>query len=156
MRWDRFAMSQATDQAVLALFNSNKTLFDGSLVRARHILVAPPAGDSQAQAVAKNRLIAIKADVMKRSTQAGPKLPAQTDNVEKEKTRNKAIEDAFGEFAGKESTCPSKSQGGNLGWFPFSSMVETFAKAAFALRPFEMSDVVTTQFGYHLILVTDR
>ena len=35
-------------------------------------------------------------------------------------------------------------------------MVEPFAKAAFALKPFQMSDVVQTQFGVHLILLTDR
>ena len=42
-------------------------------------------------------------------------------------------------------------------WFPrIGSMVEPFAKAAFAMKPFQMSEVVTTQFGYHLILVTGR
>jgi peptidyl-prolyl cis-trans isomerase C len=35
-------------------------------------------------------------------------------------------------------------------------MIEPFAKAAFAMKPYAVSDVVTTPFGYHLILVTDR
>jgi parvulin-like peptidyl-prolyl isomerase len=35
-------------------------------------------------------------------------------------------------------------------------MVEPFARAAFALKPYTMSDVVKSQFGYHLILVLDR
>jgi peptidyl-prolyl cis-trans isomerase C len=35
-------------------------------------------------------------------------------------------------------------------------MVEPFAKAAFALKPYEMSDVVVTEFGLHLILATDQ
>ena len=35
-------------------------------------------------------------------------------------------------------------------------MVEPFARTAFALKPYEMSDVVKSQFGCHLILVTDR
>ena len=47
-----------------------------------------------------------------------------------------------------------------MNWFgrnPHSSgIVEPFAKAAFALQPYQMSDVIKTKFGYHLILVTDR
>ena len=35
-------------------------------------------------------------------------------------------------------------------------MVAPFSQAAFSLQPFQMSDVVKTQFGYHLILVTER
>ena len=61
---------------------------------------------------------------------------------------------AFSDAAAKESSCPTKAQGGDLGWFPRAGkMVEPFAKAAFALKPYEMSDVVTTAFGQHLILV---
>ena len=55
------------------------------------------------------------------------------------------------------STCNSKSEGGDLRWFPrYGSMVEPFAKAAYALKPFEVSDVTVTPFGYHLILVVGR
>src|SRR6266496_3097150 len=67
------------------------------------------------------------------------------------------LADAFSAAASKESACPSKSAGGELGWFPRSGrMVEPFAKAAFALKPYEMSDVLTTEFGLHLILATDQ
>ena len=67
------------------------------------------------------------------------------------------LNDAFATAAKKDSTCPSKDQGGDLGWFPRAgNMVEPFAKVAFALKPGMMSDVVPTQFGFHLILVTER
>jgi peptidyl-prolyl cis-trans isomerase C len=156
LRWERYAAAQATEPALKALFDSNRTLFDGTLVRARHILLSPPAGDAQAHAAAKARLAGIKAAVEKKAADEQAKLPPQTDNLEREKARAKCLEETFGEFAGRESACPSKAQGGNLGWFPYSSMVEPFAKTAFSLKPYQLSDVITTQFGYHLILVTDR
>ncbi|MBY0457275.1 MAG: peptidyl-prolyl cis-trans isomerase, partial [Gemmataceae bacterium] len=63
----------------------------------------------------------------------------------------------FAAYAKEYSTCPSKKDGGDLNFFPRAgAMVEPFAKAAFSLKPFEMSDVVATEFGYHLILVTAR
>jgi parvulin-like peptidyl-prolyl isomerase len=132
-------------------------MFDGAAVRARHILLTPPSGDATANAQAKARLAAIKVQLEDGAAQALAKLPPQTNNLDKQQAKAKFLEDTFAAIAAKESTCPSKVQGGDLGWFPRSgSMVEPFAKAAFALQPYQLSDVVTTQFGYHLIMVTDR
>ena len=57
----------------------------------------------------------------------------------------------FAEIAGKESACPSKAQGGKLGNFPRGQMDPEFEKAAFSLKQGEISGVVRTRFGYHLI-----
>jgi len=62
----------------------------------------------------------------------------------------------FAELAGVNSECPSKARGGDLGLFTRDRMVKPFADAAFAMEVGQVSDVVETQFGYHLIKLTDR
>ncbi len=62
----------------------------------------------------------------------------------------------FSEAAKKYSKCPSNANGGDLGYFTRGKMVPEFEKAAFALNKDEISEPVKTQFGYHIILVTDK
>ena len=69
--------------------------------------------------------------------------------------RAKAGED-FAALAKENSQDPSASQGGDLGFFPRGRMVPAFDQAVFALKPGEISEVVTTEFGYHIIKLTEK
>lgn len=70
--------------------------------------------------------------------------------------RVKAGED-FNALAKEFSTDPSaKENSGNLGYFRHGEMVESFEQAAFALKPGEISDLVKSDYGYHIIKVEDK
>lgn len=62
----------------------------------------------------------------------------------------------FAEVAEEVSLCPSGQNGGDLGFFGRGMMVKPFEDAAFALEKGEISKPVETQFGWHLILLTDK
>ena len=100
-------------------------------IQARHILIkVGPEADKGEKAAARKKIEEIQA-----------KLKKGED---------------FGALAEEFSEGPSKVKGGDLGWFDRGRMVKPFEEAAFALKPGEVSNVVETQFGYHLIEVTDK
>ena len=63
---------------------------------------------------------------------------------------------SFADAAKKYSLCPSKAQGGDLGYFGRGMMVKPFENASFDGEKGKVSDPVETQFGWHLIKVLDK
>jgi len=157
MKWDKFLKQQGTDEALKAFFAKRPDIFDGTLVRARHVLM-PTTADAAKQAEYKKLLADIKATVAAEADKAVAAMnPQPADALAKEKARGAKVEELFGEYAKRHSTCPSKANGGDLQFFPrVGAMVEPFADAAFKLNVYQMSEVVETEFGYHMILVTAK
>ena len=126
---DKITISEKESKA---FYDSHPELFNQSeQVKARHILIkVPPDADEKAKAEARKKI----------------------ENVQK---KVKAGED-FAELARKFSEGPSGKNGGDLGYFGQGKMVKSFEKAAFSMKPGEVSDIVETRFGYHLIKVEDR
>jgi peptidyl-prolyl cis-trans isomerase C len=157
IRWDKYAATQANDKALRELFDNNKEMFDGTMVRARHILLTPTPNDAKSDEQCQAQLTACKKQVEDKVAAGMAALPASSDALAKEKARTQLTDEAFAALAREKSACPSKAQGGDVNWFQRAGfMVEPFAKVAFGLKTFQVSDVVKSQFGYHLILVTDR
>jgi peptidyl-prolyl cis-trans isomerase C len=63
----------------------------------------------------------------------------------------KAGKKSFAKLAEEKSQCPSGRKGGDLGWFGRGRMVKEFENAAFNLKKGEISPLVRTQFGWHII-----
>lgn len=113
-------------------FNANKDVYGGEMVRASHILIDT------------------------RALQTEKELAAAFDKIHEIKSKLDGGAD-FAELAKAHSDCPSAQKGGDLGFFPRKGMmIEPFAEAAFKLKVGEISEPVQTQFGFHIIKVTDR
>jgi len=128
------ALPKATDEQVAKFYEDNKADFvTEESVKASHILLKtdPAAGDDGKKA----------------------KL------AEIEKIRQQLIDakgEGFAALATEHSDRPSSANGGELGDFGRGRMVPEFDKAAFSQKPGEVGEIVETQFGYHIVFVTDK
>jgi parvulin-like peptidyl-prolyl isomerase len=123
-------------------------------VRASHILIEANPYQIQEDIRAKSKKEISESD-MKAKVEA--KMAEQKELAEKLAKELQADKSKFAQYAKKYSAdTGSSKQGGDLGFFAKDQMVPEFANVAFTIKPDTVSDVVKTQFGYHIILVQDR
>jgi len=133
LRWAAYASKHVSDAELQRYYNEYHDFFDRVTVRASHIVL-----------------------------RVGPAAPENEKNAARAKLldlRNQIISGKldFAAAAKAYSQCPTAPTGGDVGTFPRKFVVdENFARAAFAMKPGEISGVVQTDFGLHLIKVTER
>ncbi|MGQ9609194.1 MAG: peptidylprolyl isomerase [bacterium] len=122
-----------TDKDVADFYESHKEGFkETEKVKARHILIKVDSNaNEQEKAEAKKKIESVLNEINKDGSN-------------------------FADMAKKYSQCPTSIQGGDLGYFHHGQMVKPFEDAAFALQPGQVSEIVETEFGYHIIFVEDK
>lgn len=124
-------------------------------VRASHILIAadPDEIEEIIRSDAANKDLAVN----EINAKVNEELNARKAKADKLYNEVKNDIDSFARLAKENSDDTTTAvKGGDLGFFAKEEMVPEFSKAAFAQRPNTVSPVVKSQFGYHIILVTDR
>ncbi len=123
---------KVTDEEIKDYYDKNEDLYlTPERVRAKHILIEVKKGAH----------------------------PAEVSNAweKARKIRRRVLEgEDFSKVAMEVSDCPSGPQGGDLGFFQSGQMVPSFERAAFNLGKNEISDVVRTEFGFHIIKLSDK
>jgi len=125
-------------------------------VRASHILIGANPYQIQQEIVGDGKdKKELQEEELKAKVEA--KMNEKKELAEKLQKELKADSSKFAQYAKKYSTDEGTAkQGGDLGFFAKEQMVPEFGKAAFSAKPNTVTDVVKTQFGYHIILVQDR
>jgi peptidyl-prolyl cis-trans isomerase C len=133
LQWDDLVGRQLTEPNLRRYYEQNRDFYDQVTVRASHILLRVPAAAAPSESQSAQVLL----------TDLRQKIVAgQLD---------------FGEAAKKYSQCASAPLGGDIGYFPRKWAVdERIAKAAFELKVGDVGEVIRSDYGYHLIKVTDR
>jgi len=133
LRQEVVSKIQVPEEDLKKYYESHKDEFKTpEMVRVRHILVKVDASASEKDKKAAKK----KAESILKKIKSG---------------------EDFAKLAAEVSDDPgSKQKGGELGFFPRGRMVQPFEDAAFALKPGEVSGLVKTQYGYHIIKVEER
>jgi len=129
---EKYFNNKLDDRTLEKYFDGNKSLFNGESVKVSHILIDTRNMKTQEElSHAQEQIKSIKKEI--------------------------DIGAAFDEMANKYSSCPSAQNGGDLGFIQRKgNLAKSFLDMAFSLRIGQISEPVQTEYGYHLIKVTEK
>jgi peptidyl-prolyl cis-trans isomerase D len=161
----------ATDDEVAKYFNDHKDQYRiGEKRKVRYVTIDQEALRAKATVTGQQIERYYNDNIQQYSTpeqvRASHILIKTTGKAEDDETAKKKAEDLlaqvkkgadFADLAKKNSQDEASAvKGGDLDFFPRGQMVPEFDKVAFELQPGQISDLVKSQFGYHIIKVTDK
>jgi peptidyl-prolyl cis-trans isomerase C len=128
LSWERYLKNKLTDEFLKSYFERSKRRFNGTEIKAAHLLIKLPANNSQAQEERTNQqLLEIRKQVLAKTV-------------------------SWQEAVKEHSEAPTRLSGGSIGWIAREGpMAPSFTNAAFQLSENEISLPVKTKFGFHLI-----
>ncbi|HQR09364.1 MAG TPA: peptidylprolyl isomerase, partial [Gemmatales bacterium] len=130
-QWQTFLSKRTSQEELKKYYNENKDMFDGTKIRVAHIVYTVPPGDTKTEAAAKTTMETVRLELLKGAS--------------------------FGGLAKQYSQDKSSSEkGGDLGWFPpRKADPDQFIRTASSMKKGEVSGLVRTEYGIHIIHVAD-
>lgn len=153
---DSLSVVAVGDSEAKKFYDQNKEKFQyPDTVRASHILISANPEELKAKLNASDDSKKMSEDEISKKVQE--QMDAQRAKAEKLLAEVKKDKSQFAKIAKENSDdTVSAKEGGDLGYFGAEEMVSPFSKAAFAMKPNTISEVVQTPYGFHIIMVTDR
>lgn len=130
-QWQNYLNKRLSQEDLKKYYNDNKEMFDGAKIRVAHIVHTIAPGDTKAEAAGKASMDAVRLELLK-----GASFAALAKQYSQDKS--------------------SAERGGDLGWFPpRKSDPDQFIRIASSMKKGEVSGLVRTDYGIHIIQIAD-
>lgn len=169
---DMLGQASVSNEQIKSYYEKNKDKFRAPeqvkieyvIYSANNLITSMKVTDDEIKKYYTDNPDKFKSDEQRRASHILISFGGKTDEASKAEAKKKAEQvlaevkkspEKFAELAKKYSQDPSGEKGGDLGLFGRGMMVKPFEEAAFSLAPGKVSDLVESEFGYHIIKVTE-
>ncbi len=131
LRWQNYLAQRVSENDLKKFYEDNKEMFDGAKIRVSHVVYIVPPGDQKTETQAKTTMEGVRLELLK-----GADFAALAKQHSQDKT--------------------SADRGGDLGWFPpRKSDPDQFIRTASSMKVGDVSGLVRTDYGMHIIKIMD-